>query len=130
MKTRKPHSVPLSDAAVAALGTPGEASAYVFTNKAGGPLNDSHAALDKTWLPNGYTLHGFRSSFSQWAETQDNGRRFAPTTIEAALAHAKGNAVTQAYLRSNLFEARRELMDAWSEFVTANRAPRHPDVVA
>jgi integrase len=119
MKSRKAHSVPLSQAAIDALGKPGEASAYVFTNAAGGPLSDSHAALDKTWLPNGYTLHGFRSSFSQWAEAQDHGRRFAPSVIEAALAHAKGNAVTQAYLRSDLFEARRDLMDIWAKYVTA-----------
>jgi len=118
MKSRKAHSVPLSDAAIAALGKPGERDAYVFQNKAGGPLSDSHAALDKTWVPNGYTLHGFRSSFSTWAEAQDNGRRFAPTVIEAALAHAKGNAVTQAYLRSDLFEARRDLMDTWAAYAT------------
>jgi len=118
MKSRKPHSVPLSDAAIAALGEPGAPDSYVFQNKAGGPLSDSHAALDKTWVPNGYTLHGFRSSFSTWAEAQDNGRRFAPTVIEAALAHAKGNAVTQAYLRSDLFEARRDLMDAWAAYAT------------
>ena len=36
---------------------------------------------------NVYTLHGFRSSFATWAESVDNGRRFAPTVIEAALAH-------------------------------------------
>jgi integrase len=119
MKSRKAHSVPLSDAAIAALGKPGAADAYVFTNTAGGPLSDSHAALDKTWVPNGYTLHGFRSSFSTWAEAQDNGRRLAPTVIEAALAHAKGNAVTQAYLRSDLFEARRDLMEAWAAFATS-----------
>ena len=119
MKSRKAHSVPLSDAAIAALGKPGAPDAYVFTNQAGGPLSDSHAALDKTWLPNGYTLHGFRSSFSTWAEAQDDGRRFAPTVIEAALAHAKGNAVTQAYLRSDLFEARRKLMEEWAAYATA-----------
>lgn len=119
MKSRKAHMVPLSDAAIAALGKPGGSDAYVFQNKAGGPLADSHAALDKTWhdlAP--FTLHGFRSSFASWAEAQDHGRRFAPATIEAALAHAKGNAVTQAYLRSDLFEARRDLMDAWSKFAT------------
>lgn len=121
MKSRKAHSVPLSDAAIAALGKRGERDAYVFQNKAGGPLADSHAALDKTWVPNGYTLHGFRSSFSTWAEAQDDGRRFAPTVIEAALAHAKGNAVTQAYLRSDLFEARRDLMQSWSDFVTGSK---------
>lgn len=84
------HSVPLTDAAIAALGKRGEASAYVFTNKAGGPLADSHAALDKTWVPEPFTLHGFRTSFATWAEEQDNGRKYPPKVIDAALAHVNG----------------------------------------
>jgi integrase len=118
MNSRKPHTVPLTDAMIACLGKPGERDDYVFTNAAGGPLNDSHAALDKTWVP-GFTLHGFRSSFASWAESIDHGRRFAPATIEGCLAHAKGNAVTTAYLRNDLIDARRDLLQAWGEFVTA-----------
>jgi integrase len=127
MKMRKPHVVPLSQAAIDALGTPGEASAYVFTNSAGGPLNDSHGALDKHWVPNGYTLHGFRSSFAQWAETQDDGRRFPTRIIDAALAHAKkdaegtANKVTGAYLRSTLYEPREVLMAEWATYCTTGR---------
>jgi integrase len=120
MKKRKPHAVPLTDAMIAALGKPGEPDAYVFTNKAGGPLSDSHAALDKTWMPNGYKLHGFRSTFADWASEQDHGRKFAEKVIDTALAHKLGDTVTRAYFRSPLFEARRELMEAWSKFATGN----------
>jgi integrase len=75
--------------------------------------------LDKQWLPTSpdgkpYTLHGFRTSFSTWAEEKG----FAPNVIETALAHAKGNATTQAYLRSELFDARRKLMDEWAAYAT------------
>jgi integrase len=124
VKDNGDHKVPLSDAAIAALGKPGADAAYVFTNQAGGPLDDSHAALDKTWVPSGYTLHGFRTSFATWAEEQDSGRRFPARVIDAALAHAKKDAkgerneVTAAYQRSKLFEARRELMDAWANYAT------------
>lgn len=115
-KVPGPHSVPLSDAAIACLGTPGKPDELVFASpRTGGILGNM--SLDKQWLPvsasgKPYTLHGFRSSFSTWAEECG----FAPNVIEAALAHAKGNATTQAYLRSELFEARRKLMEVWATY--------------
>ena len=124
MKKKQIHVVPLSQAALDALGTPGKADDYVFTNQAGGPLNNSHAALDKTWVPAPYVLHGFRTSMSTWAEEQDDGRRFPTKVIDAALAHAKKDAegkrneVTAAYLRSTFFEARKPLMEAWAAYAT------------
>ena len=41
-----------------------------------------------------------------------------PELAEAALSHATGNAVTRAYARSDLFERRRVLMDAWATYAT------------
>ena len=87
-------------------------------------MNDRHAALDKTWVPVPYTLHGFRIGFAMWAEEQNMGRRFPARVIDAALAHAKKDAegerneVTGAYQRSKFFEARRELMEAWAAYAT------------
>ena len=118
MKMGREHRVPLTDAMIACLGKPGAANEFVFQNATGGPLSNSHAALDKTWLPNGYTLHGFRATFGTWAEEQDDGRAFPPTVIEAALAHVKGAKHEAAYRRSQLVEARRPLMEAWSKFAT------------
>ena len=61
------------------------------------------------------TVHGFRSSFRDWASEQTN----APHAVaEAALAHQVGSAVERSYARSDLFEKRRDLMDRWAEFAT------------
>ena len=61
------------------------------------------------------TVHGFRSSFRDWASEQTS----VPHAVaEAALAHQVGSAVERSYARSDLFEKRRGLMDRWAEFVT------------
>jgi integrase len=59
--------------------------------------------------PGGLTVHGFRSSFRDWAEEQT---AFA----EAALGHVVGDKVEAAYRRGDLFEKRRKLMAAWATF--------------
>ena len=56
--------------------------------------------------------HGFRSSFRDWAAEQ-SGVGWA--VCESALAHSIGNSVEQAYMRSDLFEQRRGLMQAWGD---------------
>jgi integrase len=61
------------------------------------------------------TLHGFRSSFRDWAAERTN---FPREVAEMALAHAIPNAVEAAYRRGDLFEKRRKLMDAWAEYCT------------
>lgn len=62
------------------------------------------------------TPHGFRSSFRDWAAERTN---FPREVCEAALAHTIKDKVEAAYHRTDLFERRRELMAAWSAFVTA-----------
>ena len=58
--------------------------------------------------------HGFRSSFRDWVIEQTS----TPWAVaEAALAHNVGNSTEAAYMRSDLFDQRRTLMDAWAEFV-------------
>ncbi|MFC6635889.1 hypothetical protein [Sulfitobacter sediminilitoris] len=59
------------------------------------------------------TAHGFRSTFRDWATDVARANR---EVAEAALSHATGNAIERAYARSDLFERRRELMDAWGRF--------------
>jgi integrase len=61
----------------------------------------------------GFTTHGFRSSFRDWASESAHAER---EVAEAALSHAVGNEVERAYARSDLFERRRKLMDAWGRF--------------
>jgi len=60
------------------------------------------------------TMHGFRSSFRDWASEETNT---AHDTVEAALAHVRGDATVQAYARSDLFDKRSELMGKWARFV-------------
>jgi integrase len=61
------------------------------------------------------TVHGFRSSFRDWAGEATN---FPREVCEAALAHATGDRVEQAYRRGDALEKRRKLMEAWTNFCT------------
>ena len=58
--------------------------------------------------------HGFRSSFRDWAAEQTDTPH---AVMEAALAHIVPNAVEAAYARSDLFDRRRRLMDAWESYL-------------
>lgn len=59
------------------------------------------------------TVHGFRSSFSSWAN--EHGHR--PDVIERALAHVESNEVRRAYDRSEHLDARRQLLEAWAQYL-------------
>jgi integrase len=115
MKMGRDHAVPLTDAMIACLGPRGADDAFVFRSKrTGGMLG--HDAL--SMKEHGATLHGFRSTLSTWAEEQEDGKAYPQPVIKSVLAHGKGDAVTAAYLRSDHFEARRKLMEAWSAYTT------------
>jgi integrase len=59
------------------------------------------------------TVHGFRSTFRDWASEQTE---FPNDAIEMALAHTVGSKVEQAYRRSDMLEKRRALMTEWGAF--------------
>jgi integrase len=59
-----------------------------------------------------YTVHGFRSTFRDWAG--DHGVEFE--VAEACLAHTVGNKVTRAYLRTTMVARRRKAMAAWADY--------------
>ncbi len=63
------------------------------------------------------TMHGFRSSFRDWAAEKNDTPR---EVVEAALAHVNGDDTERAYFRSDLFDKRRELMRQWAAFVVAS----------
>jgi integrase len=65
------------------------------------------------------TAHGFRSSFRDWAAEKTN---FAQSVVEAALAHVVRNKTEAAYFRTDLFDQRRKLMDAWARHATEKTA--------
>ena len=59
------------------------------------------------------TVHGFRSTFRDWAAEQTHHQNHV---VEMALAHAIGNKVEAAYRRGDLLEKRRQLMQDWAEY--------------
>ncbi|WP_018262447.1 tyrosine-type recombinase/integrase [Methylobacterium sp. WSM2598] len=117
MKGGREHRVPLSGPALAILMAMAELRTgdFVFPSvRSGGPLGAS--ALRRLLRTINYanvTVHGFRSSFRDWAaEITD----FPSEVVEAALAHTVESKVVRAYRRSDLFQKRRELMDAWARY--------------
>jgi integrase len=119
MKAGRAHRVPLSNAAAALLGDlPArnqDDGDYIFPGaKLGRPLSKMAPAmlLRRMKLPD-ITVHGFRSTFRDWAAERTN---FTREVAEAALAHTLRDKVEAAYRRGDLFEKRREMMEAWAHF--------------
>jgi integrase len=132
MKMRRPHRVPLSPAAVGILrdqlAKRGKRQVYVFESPMaqGSKVHrdGAHQPLSNMAFPmllrrmgaSDITTHGFRSAFRDWVGDETNFQR---ETAEAALAHLVGDKAEQAYRRGDAFNKRRELMEAWSSFVTS-----------
>jgi len=123
------HRVPLSDAALAVLDAVGwpepgspRSKGYIFAGaKPGRPLSNM-AMLNLLQERMGYsqfTVHGFRSTFSDWAAERTN---FPREVIEMALAHTVADKVEAAYRRGDLVEKRRQLMRVWEAYCANERA--------
>jgi len=114
MKGNRPHRVPLVAVTIAILkAQEGANTVLVFPGaKVGKPLSDmAMLTLLRRMKRDDITVHGFRSTFRDWAaEKTDYPREVA----EMALAHTVGSAVENAYRRSDLFEKRRQLMGEWA----------------
>ena len=111
MKAKRDHRVPLSGRALAILHDArrsSDGSSLVFRSPRGKPLSDMTLSKLIKELGIAAVLHGFRSSFRDWAAEQTNTPR---EVVEAALAHTVRNPTEAAYARSDLFERRRRLMD-------------------
>jgi integrase len=120
MKSGKEHRVPLSARALAIIERMRKDGAeYIFPGrKAGTPLsNMAMAELLKEMGRTEITVHGFRSTFRDWAAEQTN---FPNHVIEMALAHIVGDKVEAAYRRGELLEKRRQLMEAWAAYCDKN----------
>ena len=116
MKSRREHRVPLSPAAIAVLKRmPHSESGYVFSARnSENPLSNMALLMTLGRMNHGdVTAHGFRSTFRDWAAECTN---FPTETVEMALAHVIENKTEAAYRRGDLFEKRRQLMDAWATF--------------
>ena len=115
------HVVPLSGRAVellrearAEVGEPDPAALVFPGARRGRPTNDSTLSGKVKALGVKADVHGFRSSFRDWAAERTT---FPREVAEHALAHRVGNDVEQAYNRSTLLEQRRAMMEAWAAFV-------------
>jgi integrase len=126
MKMGLEHQVPLSPAAMALLQQAKrhsceDSDALVFPGNRRKPLSDM--TLSKVLKTNGaadYTVHGFRSSFRDWAAEEGYSSDWA----EAALAHTVRNKVEAAYRRTTFLEQRIGLMNDWANFCAGNGGKR------
>ena len=119
MKGSKEHQVPLSKRAIAILESiPREKGGYVFPGaKAKAPLsNMAMLELLRGMSANGYSVHGFRSSFRDWAGDRTH---YAREVIEHALAHQIKDKAEAAYRRSDALEKRRRLMEEWAKYCSS-----------
>ena len=119
MKAKKKHRVPLSDQAVEVLAHArqySDGSDLIFPAASGKPMSDS--TVSKLLRENnvGCVVHGFRSSFRNWAA--ENG--FNRDVCEASLAHSTTkNQAEAAYYTSDLIQQRQELMQVWANYLTS-----------
>lgn len=117
IKAKRLHRVPLSRRAVAIVRELSAArlGKHVFPGrKAGrGLSNAAMMALLERMLSSQFTVHGFRSTFRDWAAEQTNYPR---ELAEVALSHRVGDDTERAYQRGDLLEKRRKLMAAWENY--------------
>lgn len=126
MKAAKEHRIPLSAPALAilqevqGLNTTGQQDAAVFPGQSGGHLSGMAMAMLLRRMERGdITVHGFRSTFREWAgETT----AFAREVVEHALAHQLADKAEAAYQRGSLFPKRVKLMQAWADYCTSPMA--------
>lgn len=117
MKAGHEHRIPLTDRAVAILQSLPRLghNPHVFPGNAKDkPLSGMAMAMQLRRMGRtGVTVHGFRSSFRDWASEQTS---FPHETCEHALAHRISDKAEAAYRRGDQFEKRRKLMEAWAIF--------------
>jgi integrase len=123
MKATKEHRVPLSDRAVELLSAlpreQGNSFVFIGAGKGSGLSKDAMPAVLQRLGREGITVHGFRSTFRDWAAEQTS---YPNHVVEMALAHTIGNAVEAAYRRGDLFKKRIALMEAWSRYCSSPAA--------
>jgi integrase len=109
MKSGREHRVPLSDAAFAVLNMP-----RISNDPRVFPISNMGMPMLLRRMGRGdLTVHGFRSTFRDWAGDMT---AFQREVVEADLAHTAGDKAEQAYRRGDALEKRRKLMNAWSAF--------------
>jgi integrase len=127
MKAGKEHRVPLPARALEILSELNalrendkeQIEDFVFRGaKPEKPLSNMAMDMLLRRMSSYVTVHGFRSTFRDWASEQTN---FPNEVVEMALAHTISNKVEKAYRRGDLFDQRRRLMAAWDDFAFARK---------
>jgi integrase len=119
MKVGIEHRVPLTPEVIELLGPLPRMDGHPFvflSSQVGRPLSKESLLRLMRRMMRTESVHGFRSSFSDWAHETT---RIAPHLIEACLAHVTGTKSAQAYRRGDLFEKRRRLMEQWASYCHA-----------
>jgi integrase len=127
MKSERIHRVPLTDSALAILDRAEQPlreprpDRFVFEgDRRGRPLSImAMTMLLRRMGRDNITVHGFRSSFRDWAGDETH---FPREVAEAALAHVIGDEAEQAYRRGDALAKRRALMQAWAEYIESRNA--------
>ena len=120
MKMKKLHRVPLSPPALAILRAQAaergdSENRHVFPGRPMKPLsNMAMAMLLRRFGHGDVTVHGFRSTFRDWATEIDKTEY---TTAERCLAHLTGSDAALAYDRSDRLELRRPVLQRWADFI-------------
>jgi integrase len=115
MKAGREHRVPLADRALAILEAIPRDGQYLFSGaREGKPLsNMAMLELVRGMRGKGATVHGFRSTFRDWAAETT---AYPNEMCEIALAHAVSDKTEAAYRRGDMMEKRRRLMADWAEY--------------
>jgi integrase len=123
MEAAREHRVPLKAAAIAVpdgmrmAAGPGSSTGmgFVFAGgRAGRPLSNMALSMLLRRMGRGeLTVHGFRSTFRDWAGERTS---FARDLAEMALAHIVGDKVEAAYRRGDGLRKRRQMIEAWGAF--------------
>ena len=120
MKAGRKYRIPLSSRCVKILEKARELSdggLFVFPSQSvKKPLSTMVFLMMIRRMGEDITAHGFRSSFRDWAAERTN---FPREVCEMALAHSVSDKTEAAYLRGDLFDKRRELMDTWAAYASA-----------
>jgi integrase len=123
MKSGREHRVPLSPATIALVKRrPHAKDGYVFTARSpDAPLSNMALLMTLGRMNHGnITAHGFRSTFRDWAAERTS---FPSEVVEMALAHVIEDKTEAAYRRGDLFDKRRQLMDAWAAYCASDTSP-------
>ena len=125
MKTKKIHTVPLSNSAAELLEGLSRDSKFIFPGTKGQALSDMSISAVTKRMGADCVPHGFRSSFKDWAR---ECTAYPDEVSELALAHVNSDATRAAYARSELIDKRRLLMADWERFCRASEAEQSANV--